>query len=140
MFLDKSAKKKIVDAITKAEHETSGEIRVHISSRAKQDALEEARKVFHRLGMHRTEHRNGVLIFIAPKTRTFAILGDKAIHEKVGDHFWNSTRDTMASHFSKNQIAEGILAGVASAGGELKRHFPGRNDGKNELPDEVTFS
>ena len=137
-FLDKNLKKEIVHAITLAEKMTSGEIRVHIQSRCKEDVFHDAKKVFHRLKMHKTKERNGVLIFIALKSKKFAILGDKEIHEQVGDAFWNETRDVMIEHFKKNQIKEGIVAGIMSVGEKLKIHFPKKSDDKNELPDTVS--
>ena len=138
IFLDKNLKKEVVYAITLAEKMTSGEIRVHIQSRCKEDVLHDAKKVFHRLKMHKTRERNGTLIFIALESKKFAILGDKAIHEQVGDAFWNETRDVMAEHFKKNQIKEGIIAGLMSVGEKLKTHFPRKSDDKNELPDTVS--
>jgi len=56
----------------------------------------------------------------------------------VGDHFWNSTRDVMADHFSKGEIKEGIVAGVLSVGEKLKKHFPAKRGDRDELPDTVT--
>ncbi|MGH7197174.1 MAG: TPM domain-containing protein [Candidatus Omnitrophota bacterium] len=137
--LDKKDRKEIEKAIDQAEDLTSGEIRVHVQSRSGGDVLKDAQKTFIRLKMHRTRERNGVLIFIALKTRTFAILGDREIHARVGgDAFWNATRDIMASYFAKNEVREGILAGVLSAGKELGKHFPSGPGDRNELPDTVT--
>ena len=136
--LGKEARREIVGAIRNAEKMTSGEIRVHVKSRCKQDVFEEAKKVFLRLGMHRTEERNGVLIFVALDSRQFAILGDRGVHERVGESFWNKMRDLMTAHFSKGQIQAGIVAGVAGAGTELNKHFPKHADDRNELPDRVT--
>ena len=136
-FLDKELKGKIVDAIRRAERWTSGEIRVHLRSRCPEDVLKKARETFTRLGMHRTKERNGVLIFVAPKSRRFAIVGDEAIDRKVGDSFWNETRDVMSGHFSKGELAEGIVEGVRKAGEQLKKYFPGSSANANELPDTV---
>ena len=135
---DKAAKKEIEQAIDRAESRTSGEIRVHLKARAGGDVLRDARKTFSRLKMHRTRERNSVLIFIALKSRAFAIVGDEGIHARAGDAFWNATRDIMASYFAKNQIKEGILAGVLSAGDKLKENFPRKSGDINELPDTVT--
>ena len=136
--LDRQSKSEIVDVITKAESFTSGEIRVYLKRRCGSDILEEARRVFRRLGMHRTERRNGVLIFVALSSRRFAVLGDKAIHGRVGDEFWGRIRDIMSDYFSKGLIKEGIVSGVLAAGEELKEYFPVRSGDKNELSDSVT--
>ena len=55
----------MVDAIRKAEAGTSGEIRVYLERKHKGDALSRAAKVFHKIGMTKTRHRNGVLIYLA---------------------------------------------------------------------------
>ena len=135
-FLDKNLKREIIHTITEAEKLTSGEIRVHIQSKCKEDVFSEAKKVFHRLKMHKTLNRNGILIFIALKSKHFAILGDGGIHEKVGNNFWNETKDIMTEYFKKDQIKEGIVAGIKSIGEKLKEHFPRKNDDKDELSNE----
>ena len=136
--LDKQAKNKIIDAIRQAERRTSGEIRVHVKPKCGEDVLKEARKFFHRLRMHRTKEHNAVLIFVATESRRFAIVGDEAVHQKVGESFWNSTRDVMLSHFSKNDIVGGIVAGVRSAGEKMKAHFPEKHHHSNGLSNNVS--
>ena len=131
-------KKAIVAAIREAEAGTSGEIRVHVKRGATKDALEEARRLFGRIGMHKTRLRNGVLIFVSSKSRSFAILGDEGIHRLVGGTFWDATRDRMQAHFEKNELLEGIMAGVRSAGEQLKAHFPVGVKDRNELSNTVT--
>ncbi len=136
--MDQISEQRIVQAIREAEHKTSGEIRVHVRKTCKQDALVEAQKIFKKLGMHKTKERNGVLIFVAPQSRVFAIVGDEGIHAKVGVDFWDKTRDIMSNYFKSDKIAEGIVEGVLSAGRELAKHFPLKSDNPNELSDQVT--
>ena len=137
-ILDKRARYEIVEAIRQAEGVTRGEIRVHVQERCGEDAMKEARKVFRRLGMHRTRERNAVLIFVAHQTRRFAIFGDEGMHGRVGDVFWNAARDKMREHFVKNDIVAGIVAGVHSVGEKLKEHFPVKAGDTDELPDKVS--
>ena len=137
-FLDKQAKNKIVEAIRQAERATTGEIRVHVKPRCSEDVLKEAHKTFRRLGMHRAKEHNAVLIFVAPKSRRFAIVGDEGIHQKVGHDYWNAARDAMHHYFSKGDLAGGILAGVRSVGVQLKKHFPDGSGNANGLPDTVS--
>ena len=136
--LDRKAKTAIVEAIRFAEKETSGQIRVHIKPLCKKDVMEEAKKIFFKLKMHRTKEKNAVLVFIALKDRHFAILGDEGIHVRVRDDFWNSTRDLMASFFAKGRLTEGIVAGVIEIGERLKEFFPVKPKNSNELSDTVT--
>src|SRR5213078_794776 len=88
-FLTKLEHDRIVQAIREAEMKTSGEIRAFIQrGKLKSDPLVAAQRKFHRLDMHKTRERNAVLIFVAPRVHKFAVIGDKAIHEKCGDQFW----------------------------------------------------
>ena len=137
-LLNKTDKSRIIEAIRAAELRTSGEIRVHVMPRCGKDALKEAKKVFKRLKMHKTAQRNGVLIFVAPRSKRFAIVGDEGIHRHVGDLFWDRTRDVMTAHFSKEQLVEGIIAGIENAGKRLAEHFPRSPEDRNELPDRIT--
>jgi len=136
--MDKETKKEIIKAITEAEKMTSGEIRVHIQNKCTGDAFEYGKKIFQKLRMDKTKDKNGVLIILAIDSKKFAILGDKGIHEKVGDDFWNETRDKMLEHFKKDELKEGIITGVLSVGEKLTAHFPCQKGDKNELSNNVS--
>ena len=133
-------KREISEAIRRAESRTRGEIRVHLKKKCRGEVMDEAKKIFLKLGMHRTRHRSAVLIFIALDPRRFAILGDSGIHEKTGASFWSETRDRMTAHFLNGRIKAGILTGIESAGHKLREHFPCEADDKDELSNRVTGS
>ncbi len=139
-FFPKEDESKIIEAIRQAEQNTSGEIRVHLEDNFKGDALPEAVKVFQRLGMHKTEARNGVLIFIAPEHRQFAIVGDRGINEKVPPNFWQEERDLMREHFKKGEYTQGVCAVIKQIGQKLKDYFPYQSDDENELPDDISYN
>lgn len=138
-FFTKEEEKQIVGAIQKAEKNTSGEIRVHIEQKPHSKPLVNAVEVFERLGMHKTQARNGVLIYLAPEKREFAILGDKGINEVVPNDFWASERDILLSHFKRKAFAEGICIVIKQVGEKLKAYFPYQSDDINELPDEISY-
>lgn len=128
---------RVVAAIVAAEAKTSGEIRVILARRPHPDAIAAAQKHFERLGMTRTAARNGVLIFLAPRSRTFAVIGDTAIHEKCGDAFWTELAAAMTEHFKNNDFTAGLVHGIDRAGSLLAEHFPRQADDRNELPDTI---
>lgn len=138
-FFSEEQKKDIVEAIKSAECNTSGEVRVHIESTCKGDVLDRAAEVFAKLEMHKTAIRNGVLIYLAIETRTFAIIGDTGINHVVPTGFWDSTKDMMISHFKTGDYAQGLIQGILKAGDQLKTHFKYQDDDINELPDEISF-
>jgi uncharacterized membrane protein len=124
-------------AIALAESRTSGEIRVVVYPHAVTDVLVTAREEFARLGMHRTRHRNAVLILVAPETKAYAIFGDEAVHARCGDGFWVATAGAMAAHFRRGRFSEGVVHGIREAGAILAHHFPAGPQDRNELPDDV---
>jgi uncharacterized membrane protein len=129
---------RIVQAISAAERRTSGEIRVHVTKHSPKNLEQRAERRFHRLGMTKTAERNGVLIYIAPKARSFRILGDAAIHEKAGQEFWTQVAAVLEEHFRRGEFTEGVVRAVERVGELLASHFPRRTGDKNELPDQVT--
>lgn len=136
-FVSQLAHERIHAAIQAAEAKTSGEIRVMVSHKAAPDPVVTAQKAFLRLNMKATQQRNAVLIFVAPKSRTFAIIGDEAVHLKCGDAFWSELAAAMTGHFKRGDFTEAIVHGISRAGELLAQHFPRNPDDKNELPDEV---
>ena len=137
-FLSKLEHDRIIDAIRDAESKTSGQIRVYIQrGELNGDPLAAATKRFHKLGMHRTEERNAVLIFVAPRAHKFAVVGDKAIHEKCGEQFWQRLVDTMRAHFQNEKFNRALVEAIEEAGKALAEHFPKKSTSSNELSDEV---
>ena len=131
---------RIVAAIACAEARTSGEIRVFISDAEPADPIAGARLQFERMEMANTKDRNGVLIFVAPKSRNFAIIGDEGVNAKCGEQFWKKIADEMTARFKQGNFTDGIVHGIAAAGDVLAQHFPRRANDVNELPDKVERS
>jgi uncharacterized membrane protein len=127
----------IETAIAQAELQTSGEIRVVISRRDVDDPVAAAREEFMRQGMQRTRRRNAVLLFIAPASQGFAIIGDQGVHEKCGDAFWSEVAAAMQKDFRDGRHTAALLEGIARSGTLLAAHFPRESDDANELPDRV---
>lgn len=137
-FLSAEEEQEIVEAIRLAELKTSGEIRVHIEKTSKGDAFNRALDVFHALKMDNTKLQNGVLIYVAVKEKTFVIYGDKGINDIVGNHFWNSTKDIIQSHFKSGNFKQGLIEGVLKCGEQLQQHFPYTDLDTNELSNTIS--
>lgn len=132
----------VAAAVERAESRTAAEIRVHLEPRVRGtggDPLRRARAVFAALGMQRTEHRAGVLIYLALEDRRLAIVGDEAIHAHVGDEYWARVRDAMVARLRAGAIGDAIIAAVAEIGDVLARRFPRRAGDVDELSDEVSL-
>jgi len=137
-FLTSQEEQDIIEAIIKAEKNTSGEIRVHIEATAKIDHFSRAQQVFHFLKMDSTKEENGVLLYVAVQDRKFVIYGDSGIDKVVPKGFWDSTKDVIQQHFQKGDFKQGIIDGVLMAGEELKAHFPWDENDTNELSDAIS--
>ncbi len=136
-FISQLDETRVVAAIAAAEDRSSGQIRVYLSRRRHNDALADAQRQFVRLGMTRTRHRNGVLIFLAPRSHTFAVVGDVAVHEKCGDEFWKGVVAAMSELLQQGNFTEAVLHGIARTGDLLAAHFPRDPDAKDELPEDI---
>jgi uncharacterized membrane protein len=138
-FFSREEKELIKSSVKEAETHTSGEIRVHIDHRCREDVLDRAAWWFAKLEMHKTEKRNGVLFYLAVKDQKFAILGDAGINAVTPDDFWDVIKAKMLGHFSSGHFAEGLSQGILMAGEALRTHFPHQKDDVNELSDEISF-
>ena len=137
-FLSKLEHDRIVQAIREGESKTSGEIRVYVHrGKLKADPLVVAQKKFQQLQMHKTAERNAVLIFVAPRGHKFAVVGDRAIHEKCGDEFWQRIVEGMRTHFQNEKFSHALVQAIEEIGKLLAEHFPKTPGNANELPDDV---
>ena len=139
-FLKTLDNDRIVAAILDAETRSQGEIRVHVSNQTTTEVEAAARAQFEKLDMTKTALRNGVLIYVAPRSQKFAVIGDAGIHERCGPTFWAGIAAAMEADFRAGRFTDGIEKGVKEAGDALARYFPreGQTQDANELPDDVT--
>ena len=131
----------MVEAIRAAEKNTSGEIRVFVESRNQYvDAIDRAQELFVQLKMNQTQHRNGVLVYVALTDRQVAVYGDSGIHQRVGKEYWDQALERMLRFFNGNDISQGIIHCVMEIGSTLSKEFPYQAEtDRNELPDEIVF-
>jgi uncharacterized membrane protein len=138
-FIAKLDQQRITDAISTAEKQTSGEIRVHVQPRAGGDIRAVAERTFERLGMTKTALRNGVLLFIACEEQRFTILGDQGINEKVPAGFWDEIAARLTIRFQHGEFTDGIVDAIHSAGEELRHFFPRAEGDINELANDINI-
>lgn len=128
---------RVTTAIAAAEQRTSGEIRVLIAREKTADPVVAAQKHFERLGMTNTRERNGVLIYVAPASHNFAVIGDTGIHEKCGEAFWRLLAAEMSARFKRGEFTDGLVHTIEHAGKLLAENFPRSPDDRNELSDKI---
>ena len=112
------------DALKRAQNGTTAHIGVRVVPDAKVDAYERAVKEFETAGLHTHEHRNAALILVAPNARRFAIIGDRALHERVGETFWSDAVAKMQPLFAAGDTAAALISGIDAVGAALHEYFP----------------
>ncbi len=138
-FFSPKEEMEIIMAIRHAERQTTGEIRVHIQHFVIADPVTDALAAFHRLKMDRTKDRNGVIFFIVPEKRRFAIYGDEGIHRVVTSDFWDEIKDILETSFRKGAFKDGLIRAIERTGEKLKAYFPADGTDHNELPDDISY-
>jgi uncharacterized membrane protein len=138
-FFTKEQREDIRQAILNAELDTSGEIRVHIETSCKGEVLDRAAFIFDKMGMQKTDKRNGVLFYLAVRNRRFAVIGDIAINAVVPENFWDDLKNLLLNYFRDEKFTEGLTEGITMVGTKLKMHFPYVAGDVNELSDEISF-
>lgn len=121
--MTKSERALVQAALERAQAGTNARVAVRFVPDEGVDAFERAKTEFEKAGLHQHEHRNAALFLVAPKARRFAVIGDRALHERVGDDFWNRTVSAMQPHFAHGDLVGGLVAGLDCLGGALREHF-----------------
>ena len=88
-------------------------------------------------GLHTTEARTGVLVFVSLAERYAEVIADAGIAGKVGQEVWDRAVAGLIGEIRAGRLAEGLIAAVGEAGAVLAAHFPIRPDDRNELANDV---
>jgi uncharacterized membrane protein len=137
--LSKAEEERLVNAIQKAEVQTSGEIRVHFDSEKVDSALDRSKEIFKKLKMHETELRNGILFYVNLKQKAFAVWGDEGINKNVPENFWDGIKDTAITNFKQEKIIDGLETCILMCGDQLKTYFPLKDGDKDELKNDISY-
>ena len=88
-------------------------------------------------GVHLTESRTGVLIYVSLAERRVEIVADAGIHGKVDAARWVELANDVTAAARAGRLVEGILVAVPKAGELLALHCPRTPQDRNELSDRV---
>lgn len=138
-FIPLEGQRQIAQAITEAEKKTSGEICVHVTPRCYFSPIRKAKRKFDKLELYKTLRRNAVLIYIAYKSKKFAIIGDYCINEAVPKDFWENEKKILGKSLAQGRPVEGLCEIIARIGDALSTYFPADREDLNELSNEVTY-
>ena len=90
-------------------------------------------------GLHTTEQRTGVLIFVSLMERHAEIIADAGISAKVDDAVWQAAMGKLVGEIRGGRLAEGLIAAIESTGAVLAKHFPRVTNDRNELPNGLVL-
>jgi len=96
-----------------------------------------AEQAFFEHGLHQTRDGTGVLVFASLRERRAVVIGDRGIHERMGDAEWKRAIEALVEGMRRGSPGDGFVAAIAIVGARLAEHFP-RQAGEpvlNELPD-----
>ncbi len=93
--------------------------------------------LFARRGLYRTLGHTGVLILLSELERRAVILGDEAIHTRLGDEGWRAHIDAIVSAVRDGRAADGVVGVLGRLTDVLAEIAPPVGANENELPNAV---
>lgn len=96
-----------------------------------------AMQTFTERGIYRTRDGTGILILLSVFERQAVILGDAAIHQRIGEGGWQEYVQAITTAVKEGRAAAGIIDVLEGLEPILKDLAPRREDDSNELADEV---
>ncbi|MFN3591520.1 MAG: TPM domain-containing protein [Thermaurantiacus sp.] len=88
-------------------------------------------------GLHLTEERTGVMLFVSVDDHVAEVVADEGIHRFVDEAAWVETVAAMLAALKHDNPAQGFVDAIAIAGGLLAAHVPPRPGNPDELPNRL---
>ncbi len=88
-------------------------------------------------GLHVTEARTGVLVFVSLAARYAEIVADAGIAARVDASVWDASMTALLADIRAGRLADGLIGAIGRAGDVLAAHFPPRPRDRNELPNDL---
>ncbi|HEX6859832.1 MAG TPA: TPM domain-containing protein [Caulobacteraceae bacterium] len=100
---------------------------------------EAAMQQFIAKGLHRTEGRTGVLLFVALGEHRAEVIADEGIYAAAPHQVWDEVIALLVGGLKRGSLADGFVAAIERTGQILSQHVPPVGDNPNEMPDELTI-
>jgi putative membrane protein len=94
-------------------------------------------ELFSARGLHGTRDRTGMLILVSELEHRVVILGDRAIHERVGSAGWQTHVDHIVAAIRRGEAVTGILEVIERLDRAHAELLPAAAGDTNELPDDI---
>ncbi len=132
-------------SIGESERQHSGELSFAVETALDLPALlrgtsarERAIEAFTRLRTWDTEANNGVLVYVLLAERDIEIVADRGYNHRVSPEEWETICGEMEQAFAQGDFEGGSLRAIQRITALIAKHFPPRDDDRNELPDRPT--
>ncbi|MFQ3666103.1 MAG: hypothetical protein SNJ79_08770, partial [Sphingomonadaceae bacterium] len=96
-----------------------------------------ALKQFLARGIHLTDARTGVLIYVSAEDHVAEIVADEGIYAKVDPDIWADADAALLKHLRTGDTTAGFEEAIGIVGEVLARHFPPSATNRDELPNRV---
>jgi uncharacterized membrane protein len=136
-FLSEIQHDRVRAAIQAAEQGTSARVVVYVSHHPAEDALAAAHGKFRDLCLESEKENANLLLFFSPGSRSFAVVGGTALHDRLGQVWWDRLSELLGRHFQEGQYTEGLLAAIGEAGRAFKAHFAFGSPAPPDQPDVI---
>lgn len=88
-------------------------------------------------GMHLTEGRTGVLLFVALADHRAEVIADAGIYDAAPHQVWDEVVALLIGGVKRGAVGDGFVAAIERTGQILSQHVPPTGDNPNERPDEL---
>jgi len=89
-------------------------------------------------GLHQTQGRTGVLLFVALAEHRAEVIADEGIYVAAPHQVWDEVTGLLTGGARRGQLGDGFVAAIERTGQILAEHVPPVGDNPNEQPDELT--
>ena len=97
-----------------------------------------AQALFLEQGLHRTRHRDGILVLVSLFEHRVVVLADRGVSDKVARTEFDTVVAAVTGALSSASLVDALLTGLDRLQGLLLQHgFHARASDTNELPDGV---
>lgn len=105
--------------------------------RRDEEVRERALSEFREQGLDKTRDATGMLFLVSLFEKRVYVLADHGIYEKIKQATLDVYAKTVSRGIAEKRGADALCEAIKSAGAELTKFFPRRDDDVNELPDRV---
>ena len=96
-----------------------------------------ARAQFLEQGLHHTEGRSGIMIFVSAAERYVEIMADQGINDRVPPGSWDGIVRDFVAKVRADRTGDAFVSAVQQCGALLAEHFPAAPRNPDELPNHL---